>query len=116
MQETRDFKRDHIANAKQQATGPQTIGYSLVDSPAGLLAWILDKFAEWSDTHDSPFETMPKDRILDNVTLYWLTRCGTSSARNYYENHNSRRPRTSGRLRFPPKSGQWSRGHDGRDQ
>ncbi|MET4050313.1 hypothetical protein ABIB34_003708 [Rhodococcus sp. UYP5] len=38
VQKTRDFKRDHIANAKQRATGPQTTGYSLVDSPVGLLA------------------------------------------------------------------------------
>lgn len=92
VQKTRDSKRDHIANAKQRATRPQTIWYSLVDSPLGLLAWILDKFAEWSDTHDSPFETMSKDRILDIVSLYWLTRCGTSSARNYYESHNSPDP------------------------
>lgn len=51
---TRDFWHRRAAYAKQQATGPQTIGYSLVDSPVGLLAWLLDKFAEWSDTEDSP--------------------------------------------------------------
>ncbi|WP_258222509.1 hypothetical protein [Microbacterium sp. HMWF026] len=39
------------------ATAPQTTGYSLVDSPVGLLAWILEEFFEWSDTVDSPFET-----------------------------------------------------------
>ncbi|WP_233712007.1 hypothetical protein [Kribbella turkmenica] len=80
------------AYAKQQATRPQTIGYSLVDSPVGLLAWILDKFAEWSDTEDSPFETISRDRVLDDVTLYWLTRTGASSARIYYESHNSLDP------------------------
>jgi hypothetical protein len=73
------------AYAKQQATRPQTIGYSLVDSPVGLLAWILDKFAEWSDTENSPFETISRDRVLDDVTLYWLTRTGASSARISYE-------------------------------
>ncbi|MFI1462235.1 epoxide hydrolase family protein [Nocardia carnea] len=87
--ETRDFWGRRAAYAKQQATRPQTIGYSLVDSPVGLLAWILDKFAEWSDTEDSPFETISRDRILDNVTLYWLTRTGASAARLYYESHNS---------------------------
>ncbi|MBF6347602.1 MULTISPECIES: epoxide hydrolase family protein [Nocardia] len=88
-EETRDFWARRAAYAKQQATRPQTIGYSLVDSPVGLLAWILDKFAEWSDTEDSPFETISRDRVLDNVTLYWLTRTGASAARIYYESHNS---------------------------
>ncbi|MFE3456675.1 epoxide hydrolase family protein [Nocardiopsis aegyptia] len=91
-EETRDFWSRRAAYAKQQATRPQTIGYSLVDSPVGLLAWILDKFAEWSDTEDSPFETISRDRVLDNVTLYWLTRTGASSARIYYESHDSLDP------------------------
>ncbi|KAA9163616.1 epoxide hydrolase 1 [Amycolatopsis acidicola] len=90
--ETHHFWHHRAAYAKQQATRPQTIGYSLVDSPVGLLAWILDKFAEWSDTEDSPFETIPRDRILDDVTLYWLTRTGASAARIYYESHNSLDP------------------------
>ncbi len=91
-EETRDFWHHRAAYAKQQATRPQTIGYSLVDSPVGLLAWILDKFAEWTDTEDSPFETISIDRILDDVTLYWLTRTGASAARIYYESHNSLDP------------------------
>ncbi|MCK9868679.1 epoxide hydrolase 1 [Nocardiopsis dassonvillei] len=91
-EETRHFWRHRAAYAKQQATRPQTIGYSLVDSPVGLLAWLLDKFAEWSDTEDSPFETISRDRVLDNVTLYWLTRTGASAARIYYESHNSLDP------------------------
>ncbi|MGV9281906.1 epoxide hydrolase family protein [Streptomyces sp. NPDC003730] len=91
-EETRDFWRHRAAYAKQQATRPQTIGYSLVDSPVGLLAWIVDKFAEWSDTRDTPFETISRDRVLDNVTLYWLTRSGASAARIYYESHNSLDP------------------------
>ncbi|MGQ4488755.1 epoxide hydrolase family protein [Streptomyces sp. SAS_281] len=86
-EETRDFWHHRSAYAKQQATRPQTIGYSLVDSPVGLLAWILDKFAEWTDTDDSPFERISIDRILDDVTLYWLTRTGASAARIYYESH-----------------------------
>ncbi|MFJ9039318.1 epoxide hydrolase [Streptomyces sp. NPDC102406] len=91
-EENRHFWLHRAAYAKQQATRPQTIGYSLVDSPVGLLAWTLDKFAEWSDTEDSPFETMSRDRILDNVTLYWLTRTGASAARIYYESHNALDP------------------------
>ncbi|MEV5611138.1 epoxide hydrolase family protein [Streptomyces sp. NPDC052225] len=88
VEETRDFwNGPAAAYAKQQATRPQTIGYALVDSPVGLLAWILDKFAAWTDTEDSPFETISLDRFLDNVTLHWLARTGASSARIYYESH-----------------------------
>lgn len=86
-EDTRDFWLLRAAYAKQQATRPQTIGYSLVDSPVGLLAWILDKFAEWTDTTDSPFELISQDRILDDVTLYWLTATGASAARIYAESH-----------------------------
>ncbi|PVY27624.1 epoxide hydrolase family protein [Williamsia muralis] len=91
-EETRNFWAHRTAYAKQQATRPQSTGYSLVDSPAGLLAWILDKFAEWTDTDDSPFERVSIDSVLDNVTLYWLTRTGASAARIYYESHNSLDP------------------------
>ncbi len=86
-EQTRNFWLNRAAYAKQQATRPQTIGYALVDSPVGLLAWILDKFAEWTDTEDGPFETISRDRVLDDVTLYWLTRTGASAARIYYESH-----------------------------
>ncbi|WP_250904559.1 epoxide hydrolase family protein [Actinomadura sp. NEAU-AAG7] len=92
-EETRDFwAGPSAAYAKQQASRPQTIGYSLVDSPVGLLAWILDKFADWTDTEDSPFERISRDRVLDDVTLYWLTRTGASAARIYYESHLSLDP------------------------
>ncbi|MBS4100925.1 epoxide hydrolase family protein [Tsukamurella paurometabola] len=90
--ETADFWANRAGYAKQQAARPQTIGYALVDSPVGLLAWILDKFAEWSDTVDGPFETISRDRILDDVTLYWLTRTGASAARIYAESHASLDP------------------------
>ncbi|AUN40851.1 Soluble epoxide hydrolase (plasmid) [Tsukamurella tyrosinosolvens] len=90
--ETADFWANRAGYAKQQATRPQTIGYALVDSPVGLLAWILDKFAEWSDTEAGPFETISRDRILDDVTLYWLTRSGASAARIYAESHASLDP------------------------
>lgn len=89
---TRAFEKDRLAYAKVMATSPQTIGYSLVDSPVGLLAWIVEKFAEWSDTADSPFETISRDRLLDNVTLYWLTATGASAARIYFESHQSLDP------------------------
>lgn len=92
VRRSQDFWSQHAAYAKVQAAQPQTLGYSLVDSPVGLLAWILDKFAAWSDTRDSPFETIDRDRLLDNVTLYWLTRSGASAARIYAESHDSLDP------------------------
>ena len=58
---------------------PQTIGYSLLDSPAGLCAWIAEKLIGWSD------EPPSDDDVLDTVTLYWLTGTGASSARLYWE-------------------------------
>ncbi|RCS62684.1 epoxide hydrolase family protein [Microbacterium sp. JB110] len=92
VEETRDFWQNNRAYAKQHATRPQTIGYALVDSPVALLAWLLDKFAEWSDTEDGPFETISRDRILDDVTLYWLTRTGASAGRIYSESPHSLDP------------------------
>ena len=69
-----------------QSTKPQTLGYSLNDSPAGLLAWMVEKFRTWSDRRHSngklPFS---KDFIITNCCLYWLTGNVTSSFRLYYE-------------------------------
>ena len=92
VDETRDFWLNRAGYAKQQAKRPQAIGYALVDSPVALLGWILDKFGEWTDTDGRPFETMSRDRILDNVTLYWLTATGASAARIYHESHSSLDP------------------------
>lgn len=64
----------------QQATKPQTVGYGLVDSPAALCAWMVEKFWAWTDG-----DVLTRDEILDEVTLYWLTRSGASSARLYWE-------------------------------
>jgi len=71
--------------SKQQSTRPQTIGYSLVDSPAGLCAWIVEKFWAWTDCDGDPANALTRDEMLDNVMLYWLTAAGASSARLYWE-------------------------------
>jgi pimeloyl-ACP methyl ester carboxylesterase len=67
-----------------QATRPQTIAYSLTDSPAGQLAWIVDKFHDW--THGAMEAAVSRDQILTNVMLYWVTGTAGSAARIYYEN------------------------------
>jgi pimeloyl-ACP methyl ester carboxylesterase len=66
-------------------TRPQTLGYSLADSPVGLAAWFYDKFADWTDTGGHPEKELTRDEILDDITLYWLTNTGTSAARIYWE-------------------------------
>lgn len=70
---------------KLQSTRPQTLAYALTDSPAGQAAWILEKFWSWVDHDGDPRSVIPVDRLLDNVTLYWLTRTAGSSARMYHE-------------------------------
>lgn len=76
--------------SKQQSTRPQTLGYSLVDSPAGQCGWILEKFWSWTDTDGDPVAALGADRILDNIMCYWLTRSGASSARIYWESFRKR--------------------------
>ncbi len=71
--------------SKQQSTRPQTIGYSLVDSPVGLAGWIYEKMWAWTDNKGSPLDALSMDTILDNIMLYWLPRTGTSAARLYWE-------------------------------
>jgi pimeloyl-ACP methyl ester carboxylesterase len=64
----------------------QTADYGLVDSPAGQCAWIVEKFWAWTD-HDRDLDAViPRDELLDTVTLYWLTATGASSGRMYWEN------------------------------
>jgi hypothetical protein len=67
-----------------QSTRPQTIAYGLTDSPVGQLAWIAEKFGEWTD-NGLPDEAVDRDQLLANVTVYWLTGTAGSSARLYYE-------------------------------
>ena len=69
----------------QQKSRPQTLGYALSDSPAGQLAWILEKMWAWTDCDGHPENVLTRDEMLDNVMLYWATGSATSSARIYWE-------------------------------
>ncbi len=73
--------------AIMMVTRPQTLGYSLADSPAGLAAWFYDKFADWTYSGGDPERSLTKDEMLDDITLYWLTNTETSSAQLYWENN-----------------------------
>jgi epoxide hydrolase len=69
-----------------QATRPQTLAYALTDSPVGQLAWIVEKFKEWTHAAEVPEDAVDRDQLLTNVMLYWLTGTANSSARLYYDN------------------------------
>ncbi|PSH70250.1 multidrug MFS transporter [Phyllobacterium brassicacearum] len=84
--EAREFLSKGFGYAAIMGTRPQTIGYSLADSPVGLAAWFYDKLADWVFTRGEPERAFTRDEILDNITLYWLTNTGPSSSRIYWEN------------------------------
>jgi pimeloyl-ACP methyl ester carboxylesterase len=73
-----------------QSTRPQTLGYALNDSPAGLAAWILEKWRSWADSGGNLDERFSRDFLLTTVTLYWVTQTITSSMRDYFDNGNQR--------------------------
>ena len=84
-----------------QGTKPQSLGYGLNDSPAGLAAWIVEKFHGWSD-HDGDLESVfTKDQLLTNVTLYWVTQTITSASRIYYESRRTPPTRPVGFIEVP---------------
>jgi pimeloyl-ACP methyl ester carboxylesterase len=69
----------------EQSTRPQTLGYGLVDSPVGQLAWVVEKFWAWTDCNGDPYTIFSREQLLDNVTVYWFTGTGASSGRLYWE-------------------------------
>jgi pimeloyl-ACP methyl ester carboxylesterase len=85
----RERARTSSAYSEVHRTAPQTIGYSLLDSPAGLCAWLGEKLIAWTDHRLGPVDGLPgalsRDQILDQVTLYWLTGTAASAARLYAE-------------------------------
>jgi pimeloyl-ACP methyl ester carboxylesterase len=93
----------------EQNTRPQTIGYALLDSPVALAAWMLDHDTDAyykissAFLNKQPSGNLTRDNILDNITLYWLTRTGASAARSYWENtqaaaHAAGKPRPEVKL------------------
>ena len=82
-----------------QGTKPQTLGVGLIDSPAGLASWIVEKFHAWCDCGDNIESRFSKDDLLTNVTIYWATETAASSTRIYYENRVA--PPVQGRVTVP---------------
>ncbi|MEV6602991.1 epoxide hydrolase [Kutzneria sp. NPDC051319] len=73
--------------AGMMVTRPQTVGYSLADSPVGLAAWMYDKFADWTYSDGVPERSLTRDEMLDDISLYWLTGTANSASQLYYENN-----------------------------
>ncbi|MFB6723406.1 epoxide hydrolase family protein [Kribbella sp. NPDC056345] len=80
------YLEDGLGYLTLQSTRPQTLAYGLNDSPIGQLAWIVEKFAGWTDpAHKLPHEAVDRDQLLTNVSLYWFTGSGASSAHAVYD-------------------------------
>ncbi len=90
-----------------QATKPQTLAYSLTDSPAGLAAWVLEKFFAWSDGSDALNQRFDLDELLTNVSIYWFSGNVASTLRIYKENAAQPMRFDSGERIVPPLSYAW---------
>jgi epoxide hydrolase len=87
LERARQFDAESSGYLKIQNTRPQTLAYALNDSPAGQLAWIAEKFREWSSQSGKAID---RDWLLTNISLYWFTGSGASAARFLYETAHSR--------------------------
>ncbi len=96
------FRREETGYQWIQGTKPQTLAYALNDSPAGLAAWIVEKFRTWSDCGGDVERRFTKDQLLTNVTIYWVTESINSSTRLYYEaRHHPWQPDPRKRIETP---------------
>ena len=82
-------------------TKPQTLGYSLNDSPVGLAAWIVEKYRSWCDCDGNPETRFSKDELLTTLTIYWATETATSAARYYYEGRHGANSPDPARIEVP---------------
>jgi len=99
VEAARTRSANESAYSQLQGTKPQTLGFSLNDSPAGLAAWIVEKFRTWSDSGGNVERRFTKDELLTNITIYWVTQSGPSSVRLYYENRKD--PGLQGKVQVP---------------
>ncbi|HEX7325660.1 MAG TPA: epoxide hydrolase [Rhodanobacteraceae bacterium] len=92
------WEREEGAYEHQQRTRPHTLSLALNDSPAGLAAWIIEKWRSWSDCGGDVESSFSKDELLTNVSIYWLGATIGSSAQIYYDSAHAGLPR-------PPRIG-----------
>jgi pimeloyl-ACP methyl ester carboxylesterase len=84
-----DLYTKNGAYASLMVTRPQTLGYGLTDSSAGLAAFFYDKFNDWTHSGGNAEKVFTRDEMLDRITLYWITNTATSSARRYWEKNKN---------------------------
>jgi pimeloyl-ACP methyl ester carboxylesterase len=90
VEQTKAISEEGSGYLKLQSNRPQTIAYSLTDSPVGQLAWIVENFKEWTDqAAELPEDAVDLDQLLTNVSIYWFTGTGASAARFLYETAHS---------------------------
>jgi pimeloyl-ACP methyl ester carboxylesterase len=84
LDQLNNFLKEEIGYQWIQGTRPQTLAFGLTDSPAGLAAWIVEKFFAWTDNRGSPEDAVSRDEMLANISLYWFTGAIGSSFWPYY--------------------------------
>jgi pimeloyl-ACP methyl ester carboxylesterase len=102
LMEAQQFLKEETGYQRIQGTKPQTLSYALNDSPAGLAAWIVEKFRTWSDCGGEVERRFSKDELLTNIMLYWVPETANSSCRLYCETIRANKfPPTSFRVEVP---------------
>jgi microsomal epoxide hydrolase len=99
--ELEHFLKEETGYQWIQGTKPQTLAFALIDSPAGLAAWIVEKFHSWTDNDGDPASVVPRDAMLANITLYWVTGAIGSSFWPYYARMHRPWPIPEGRIGVP---------------
>jgi pimeloyl-ACP methyl ester carboxylesterase len=84
LDQLKNFSKEETGYQSIQGTRPQTLAFALTDSPAGLAAWIVEKFFAWTDNRGSPEDAISRDEMLANISLYWFTGAIGSSFWPYY--------------------------------
>ena len=84
VEELQRFLKEETGYQAIQGTKPQTLAFAMTDSPAGLAAWIVEKFRSWTDNNGDPAQAVPRDEMLANITLYWATGAIGSSYWPYF--------------------------------
>jgi len=97
------WEDDEGAYWHQQRTRPETLAYGLNDSPAGLAAWIVEKWQSWSDCGGDVFSRFSMEELLTNISIYWFTETIGSSMRMYYETAHDPNPDTSAKIEVPAR-------------
>lgn len=96
LDQLNNFQKEETGYQWIQGTRPQTLAFGLTDSPAGLAAWIVEKFRAWTDNQGNPEEAVSRDEMLANISLYWFTGAIGASFWPYYERMHGARPIPNG--------------------